>query len=87
MRILCALAAPEQVTGKGHDFSADFWTLGIVTYEVLIGHTPFCKGGESEVQIYKNITDYAGDMNGLYNDEEKQRIGAEIRTFIANGEI
>ena len=73
------------MTGKGHDFSADFWTLGIVIFEVLVGHTPFCNGEESEVQIYKNIAAYKGNMDSLYTDEERDRIGPEVRSFISSG--
>lgn len=33
--------APEMVTQQGHDFSVDWWALGILIYEMLIGVTPF----------------------------------------------
>lgn len=33
--------APEMVTGEGHDFSVDWWAVGILIYEMLIGVTPF----------------------------------------------
>ena len=29
------------VTQAGHDFSVDWWALGILIYEMLIGVTPF----------------------------------------------
>ena len=29
------------VTQQGHDFSVDWWALGILIYEMLIGVTPF----------------------------------------------
>lgn len=29
------------VTHQGHDFSVDWWALGILIYEMLIGVTPF----------------------------------------------
>ncbi|KFQ79458.1 cGMP-dependent protein kinase 2, partial [Phaethon lepturus] len=29
--------APEVILSKGHDFSVDFWSLGILVYDLLTG--------------------------------------------------
>jgi len=33
--------APEVITGKGHLHDVDWWTAGIVTFELMTGYTPF----------------------------------------------
>ena len=33
--------APEVITGAGHDFKVDLWTLGVLSYELCAGYPPF----------------------------------------------
>ncbi|KAL2544618.1 Serine/threonine-protein kinase OXI1 [Forsythia ovata] len=33
---------PEIILGIGHDFSVDWWCLGVMLYEIVYGKTPFC---------------------------------------------
>lgn len=45
--------APEVVVGQGHDLAVDFWTVGVLIYEMLVGEPPFWD--ENPMGIYQNI--------------------------------
>jgi len=42
--------APEIISNQGHNVSADWWTLGILLYEMLVGQPPFV--GPTPVETY-----------------------------------
>ncbi|NXX76886.1 KGP2 kinase, partial [Urocolius indicus] len=47
--------APEMLRHEGHDFAVDFWMLGILTFELLVGRPPF-RGADPQ-QTYSRILD------------------------------
>ncbi|XP_072944022.1 cGMP-dependent protein kinase 1-like [Epargyreus clarus] len=47
--------APEIVVNKGHDRAADYWTLGVLTHELLVGKPPFRAPGGDHMKTYTLI--------------------------------
>ncbi|GMY16328.1 serine/threonine-protein kinase UCN-like [Fagus crenata] len=45
--------APEVVRGDGHEFAVDWWALGVLTYEMLYGTTPF--KGKNRKETFRNV--------------------------------
>ena len=45
--------APEILLNQGHGKAVDWWTLGILLYEMLVGVDPF--NDDDPMQIYQKI--------------------------------
>ena len=45
--------APEVILNKGHDISADYWSLGVLMFELLTGTPPFT--GTDPMKTYNII--------------------------------
>ena len=45
--------APEMISGTGHDYTLDWWTLGILIYEMIVGIPPFYNSNKHK--MYKLI--------------------------------
>ena len=45
--------APEVINNQGHNLGCDWWTLGVLLYEMLLGSTPFA--GKTQLETYHKI--------------------------------
>ncbi|XP_073146469.1 serine/threonine-protein kinase OXI1 [Henckelia pumila] len=80
--------APEIIRGDGHDFSVDWWCLGVMLYEMLYGSTPF-RGVNRKETFYRIITkqpDLTGELTPLRN-LIKKLLEKDPRKRISVGEI
>ncbi|XP_058093990.1 serine/threonine-protein kinase OXI1-like [Magnolia sinica] len=59
--------APEIIQGNGHDFSVDWWSLGVLLYEMLYGQTPFrgCNRKETFYRILTKAPELVGEQTPL----------------------
>lgn len=73
----CEFVAPEVIAFDKVDFRADSWSLGVITYILLSGYSPFL--GETDPETYANVT--KGDWD--FDVPEFDEITAEAKDFIS----
>jgi len=64
--------APEIVGGKGHGKGVDWWTLGILLFEMLASYTPFYH--EDHMKMYQKITKGKINFPAHFSPEAKSLI-------------
>lgn len=76
--------APEIIKHENYGIEVDWWSLGILTYELLFGKTPFCHQNKS--RMFQNICDkevpypsgvspvIVNFINGLLMKDKKRRM-------------
>ena len=47
--------APELILSRGHNKAADYWSLGVLIYEMIVGKTPFAEDGANQMALFKKI--------------------------------
>ncbi|KAK3353333.1 kinase-like domain-containing protein [Lasiosphaeria hispida] len=76
--------APEIFIGQGYTFDCDWWSLGTIMFECLVGWPPFC--AEDSHDTYRKIVNWRQTL--YFPDDIQLGVEAEnlIRSLICNTE-
>ncbi|XP_046962552.1 obscurin isoform X6 [Vanessa cardui] len=69
--------SPEVANGEGVSFASDMWSVGIITYILLSGHSPFRGANDRET-----LTNVRAGSWSWHDEDWWSRFSAESRDFI-----
>ena len=72
--------APEIFTGKGYDHACDWWSVGTIMFECLIGWPPFC--AEESTDTYRKIVDWPRHLHFPPDQKLSETSENFIRRFV-----
>ncbi|RCI06517.1 serine/threonine protein kinase, AGC [Rhizopus stolonifer] len=73
--------APEVIQGRGHTSNVDWWTLGILVYEMLYGTTPF-KGGNRNETFYNVLSKKTEFPSAKHKKKQPQAVSNQCKAFV-----
>ncbi|KAK9502435.1 hypothetical protein O3M35_011217 [Rhynocoris fuscipes] len=77
----CEYLAPEVIEEKGYGQSADWWSLGILIYEMCAGYSPF--RSLDVLETFKNITNCKYELPQDFSVELKELISKLLQCDIS----
>lgn len=67
---------PEVILNRGHDKGADHWSFAVMTYEMMVGETPFYEEGMDQMALFKAI------VKGNYDFPNHVRMSPEAKSLL-----
>ena len=59
--------SPEILTGKGYSYSCDYWSVGIMTFEIYYNYYPFGNEANDPMEVYREVL--KKDLSLPYNGD------------------
>ena len=79
--------APEILKNKGYEKSVDWWSLGCIFYEMLMGHLPFkINGNVIDPEVFGEKIKFNDNMNPLLVDLISQLLAVNPKKRIGYGD-
>ena len=79
--------APEILKNKGYEKSVDWWSLGCIFYEMLMGHLPFkINGNVIDPEVFEEKIKFNDNMNPLLVDLISQLLAVNPKRRIGYGD-
>lgn len=69
-------AAPEVMLKQGHGKPVDMWSLGVITYTLLCGYSPFRSEGMTE------LIDEVQTKNIIFHEKYWKGVSEDAKNFI-----
>jgi cGMP-dependent protein kinase len=60
--------SPEVLVGKGYSFSCDYWSVGILTFEIYYNYYPFGNEANDPMEVYRDVL--KKDLSLPYNGDK-----------------
>ena len=79
--------APEILKNKGYEKSVDWWSLGCIFYEMLMGHLPFkINGNVIDPEVFEEKIKFNDNINPLLVDLISQLLAVNPKKRIGYGD-
>ena len=62
--------AVEVLTGHGYGFEADWWSLGCILFEMIVGYPPFC--ASTPLDVFANVMNYKNVLHNPVDETTNQ---------------